>query len=320
MRTRNITVGIAMACALFLGASGCSSHAGGGGISVGIVRFAPSEPVSEAIIDSFRSEAEAKGWSVVTSNPDGSVDKAIAAMQNFAQKKVDLIITTVFPTTTMAAGIRTAQSAGIPVATISGGKADGIQLDLDAALQSGDGVAKQLVTDLGGKGDVLVLGYRSGVPCIGREKSLIAALQGTGIKTTRQEVPVPGQLEAGQNFTEAWLAQHPKGQGPLAVWGCFDDPALGAVVAAKQANRSDVFIYGHDGSPAGIKALDVGELRADAAPDVATVAHTLVEQTPTLIEHGVRAQPATLPIPYLLITTQTVKDYLAAHPGAAQPK
>jgi ribose transport system substrate-binding protein len=283
--------------------------------SIGIVEFAASEVTSEAIINKYLALAKAKNWTVTTANSNGSVDQAISAIQNFVQKKVNLIIVGVFASTSLTGGLKAAKAAGIPVATISGGIADGITLNL--AVPDGLPVAQLLVKDLGGKGHVLVLGYTPGLPCQLREKALMATLKGTSISVEREEVKIPGQVESGQTFAQSWLAKHPAGSGPLAIWACFDDPALGALVALKQAKRTDVKLYGYDGTAPSLKAIEAGQFRATYLIDPNAAAQTFVDQTPGVISAGPAAAPRTLPLPYTLISSDNIGDYLKAHPSAS---
>jgi len=55
----------------------------------------------------------------------GAPDKAIAAIQNLVQKKVNVIVTTVFPANSLAAGGLAAKAAGIPIASVGSGTGDG---------------------------------------------------------------------------------------------------------------------------------------------------------------------------------------------------
>lgn len=317
MNFRRIALGTTVALAMgTMAACGGSSSDGGSdeAYSVGIVRFAPSEVTTEAVIKSYSALAKAAGWEVTTANPDGAVDKAIGAMQDFVQKDVDLIIVSVIESTSLTAGLKSAEAAGIPVASIAGGAADGIVFDM--VVSTGSDVPETLVKELGGKGRVLALGYKPGLPCQLREEAFNETVKDTDLTVDRQEVLIPGQLESGQKFATTWLAKHPKGSEPLAIWACFDDPALGAVVAAQQAGRDDVRIYGYDGTPAAIKALKDGKLAATAAPDPDGAAKTLFDATPGLVKGGPGADPETKDIPYSLITQESVGQYLKDNPGA----
>jgi len=321
MNVRRMGFGFVAAIALTVtaacGSSDSGGSSGGGRVyTIGIVKFASSDETSEAAIAAFRAEAKAKGWETTAVDPQGAVEKAIGAMQAFVQKDVDLIVTAVFPGETLTAGAQAAKAARIPVISIAGGTADGIQANLDAGVAVGAPVAKQLVDDMGGTGELLVMGYKSGLPCIGREQALDDAIKGTSIKVTRNEVPIPGQVEGGAQFAQAWLAKHPKSDTPLAIWGCFDDPSLGAVSAAKAAGRSDVKIYGMNGTPAAIKAIEAGDMRATGYVQVAAASKQFADLVPEFVEGGVDAEPRDIEMTTTLVTTDNIADFFKEFPEA----
>lgn len=324
MNVRRFGIGLVVTAALTVTAacgSGDSGGSGGGGddsYSIGIVQFASSDQTSEQAIASFQAYAKKQGWETSAVDPQGAVDKANGAMQDYVQKKVDLIVTAVFDSNTLTAGAQAAKAAGIPVVSISGGTADGITANLDAGVSNGEPVAKQLVEDMGGAGDLLVLGYKSGLPCIGREEALDTALKSTDIETTRNEVPIPGQVEGSTQFTQAWLAKHPKGSGKLAVWGCFDDPALGAIAALKSAGRDDVLVYGINGQPGAINAIEAGDMRATVFLLADQAGEDFAKLVPEFVEGGVDAEPQEVPLTNVLVTTDTIDDFLAEYPDSTK--
>lgn len=299
---------------------GSSSGASGENYKIGIVAFSSGEPTSQKAIAAYTKAAKSKGWEVTTVDPDGSTDKAIAAMQDLIQKKVNLLLVTVFDSTSLTAGLIAAKSAGIPVASLSGGLADGVQINYVNGAPQGKLLAKELVKQTGGKGDLLVLGYSSGLPCIGREKSLDAALKSTSIKTTRNEVPIPGQVQASTKFTQAFLAKHPDNGDGLAVWGCYDDPALGAIAAIKQSGRSGIKVFGFDATVGGLKAVQDGEMTATVYADVTAAGQDLAKRTPDIIKAGIDAKGKDVPIPSTVVTQDNIKKFLADHPGALEGK
>src|ERR1700693_6596358 len=100
-----------------------------------------------------------------------------------------------------------------------------------------------------GKGSILALTYHTGEVCRNREVELDKALANhPDIKMTKNEVRIPGYFEDGAQYATAWLAAHPANSAPLAIWGSWDDPALGAVSALRQQNRADVKVYGENGN------------------------------------------------------------------------
>ncbi len=298
--------------------SSTSGSTGGSKITIGIVGFASADQTSQLAITGYRKVADQKGWPVTYVDPGGSADKAVAAMQNLVQKKVSIIVTAVFPASSLAGGAAAAKAAGIPVISLSGGTGAGVQVNYDAGIQQGKDVAKQLVADMGGKGKLLVLGYKSGLPCIEREDGLTAALKSTSIQVTRDEVPIPGQVEASIGFTQAWLAKNPQTGDGLGVWGCFDDPALGALSALATAGRKDVKVYGINGQPAAIKAVDAGTMTATIWLNAEAAGEDMANNTEKYIKGGVDAKPTDVPIPSILVAKDTVKDFLAKYPESVK--
>ena len=284
--------------------------------TIGIVAFAGADPTSSLAIDGVKNVAKQKGWSVSYIDPNGEADKAVAAMQDLVQKKVDLMMVTVFPAKALAAGAIAAKAAGIPIVSLSGGLGNGIQTNYDSGIQQGQDIAARMVKDMGGKGDLLALGYKSGLPCIEREAGLDSALKGTSIKETRDEVPIPGQVEAGTRFTAAWLAKHPADGQPKAIWACFDDPALGAISAVQSAGRKDVKIYGINGQPAAIKAIERGQMTATVFLDAYKAGQLVAENAPRFVAGGTNAKPQNLPVPSIIVDKDTVKGFLKKYPNA----
>lgn len=295
-------------------AAGNSSGNSGKKYNIGIVAFAAADQTSSQAIAGYKAEAAKLGYKVTVVDPQGSVDKAVGAMQDLVQKRVDLMMVTVFPSTSLTAGLRAAKAAGIPVVSLSGGLADGVQVNYDSGVAAGKELADELVKETGGTGDLLALGYRSGLPCIGREKSLDAAIGSTSIKKTRDEVPIPGQVEASTQFTQAFLAKHKSGGG--IVWGCFDDPSLGAIAAIKQAGRKDIKVYGINGQPAALKAIQDKTMNATVWLDVTGAGTEIAKNTGKYVEAGVDAKPVDTPVPDELVTQENVDRFLADHPDA----
>ena len=84
---------------------------------------------------------------------------------------------------------------------------------------------------------------------------------------TKNEVRIPGYFEDGAQYANAWLASHPAGDGNLAIWGCWDDPAIGAIGALRQQGRDDVKVYGVNGNAQAIENIQNGHMTATAWED-----------------------------------------------------
>ena len=192
---------------------------------IGIVSIAATEANNVRYINGATKAAEELGWEVSVIDADGSADRANAGIQNFAQRGAHAIIDMVFPFSSIGAGLDAAKSAGIPVVTWGGG------LGSTVAATNGSGgpmavpVVEMMVKELGGKGSVLALTYRTGEVCRNREVVMDEILaKNPDIKVTKNEVRIPGYFEDGAQYANAWLTSHPAGSEPLAIWGCWDDP------------------------------------------------------------------------------------------------
>lgn len=314
-------VGVALLSALLLGTLGACSPSGSSGGNgqklLGIVSITVNDPNNQAVIKGATAEAKAKGWQVSVVDANGNADQANSAIQNFVQRKATAIIDLVFPTTSLRAGLLAAQQANIPVATWGGGLGNGV------VATDGDGgpfatpIVEKMMTDMGGQGSILALTYRTGQVCREREQifdQIVA--EHPGIKVQKQEVHIPGYLQDGAQYAAAWLASHATGSEKLAVWGCWDDPTLGAISSLKQQHRTDVLTYGENGDPAAIAAVKDGSMTATEWENGPEEGKVLVDTLEQAAAAGSKWQPKTINVPGILVDAQSVTQFIKDHPEA----
>ncbi len=200
------------------------AEAASGKFLLGLVSITPSDSSNARFIKGATEAADQLGWEVSVIDASGSADQANAAFQNLAQRGAGAVIDLVFPTTSLGAGLAATKEAGIPVATWGGGlgngMADGIVATNGTGGPQAEEVIKQMVADMDGKGEVLALTYHTGQVCREREEvfdKIVAEYP--DIKVTKNEVPIPGYLQAGAQFASAWLAARPGGRGELCRVG-----------------------------------------------------------------------------------------------------
>jgi ribose transport system substrate-binding protein len=283
---------------------------------LGLVSISANEANNARFIRGAQKEAAAKGWTVSVIDAAGSADQANAAIQNLAQRKAGAIIDLVFPATSLGAGLAAARAANIPVATWGGGLGNGIV----ATNGSGGPLAIPIITAaaayLGPNGSLLALTYHTGEVCRQREEVMDGILAKTpGIKVTKNEVRIPGYFQDGAQYATAWLAAHPAG-GKLAIWGCWDDPAIGAISALRQQMRTDVKVYGENGNAQAIAAIQKGFMEATAWQNSEQEGVTLVDTLADAIAAGKSWQPKAVEVPPVVVTSATVADFIKEHPDA----
>ena len=284
---------------------------------LGLVSITATEDNNHRFIEAATKEAAKLGWEVSVIDAQGNADQANAAFQNLVQRKAGAIVDMVFPVTSLGAGIKAATDAKIPVATWGGGMGDGVAATNGSGGPMATPIIEKLVADLGGKGSVLLLTYHTGKVCRDREEVADAILaKSPDIKVTKNEVRIPGYFQDGAQYATAWLASHPDGSEPLAIWGCWDDPALGGISALRQQARTDVKVYGENGNAQAIDAIGKGLMTATAWQDSAGEGVVMVQTLAEVVKAGSAWQPKAVEVPAVVITKETVEDFAKQHPEA----
>ncbi|WP_144875045.1 sugar ABC transporter substrate-binding protein [Microbacterium sp. 1.5R] len=328
MWKNRVVLAAAVLCTAIVGLSACSvpeestgpgAGAGQGGDStlLGIVTISATDANNARVIEGATQAAEEAGWTVEVVDAAGNADQANTAIQNFVNKGAGMVFNLVFPASSLGAGLNAASQADIPVATWGGGPGDGIAVVAGDGAPFAEPATQALIDALDGEGQVLALTYRTGQVCRDREALFdeMMAEQAPDVVVTKNEVNIPGFLQDGARYANAWLAANPEGSGNLAVWGCWEDPTLGAISSIKQQGRTDVLTYGINGSSTAIKAVQDGDLTATVFEDARAEGAKMFEETLDAIDSG-DFTPRTVDVPGILVTSDTIDAFLDEHPEA----
>ena len=284
---------------------------------VGVVSISATEANNARYITGAQAAAKELGWQVSVIDAAGNADQANAGIQNFAQRGAKAIVDMVFPFSSIGAGLDAAKGGNIPVVTWGGG------LGSTVAATNGSGgpmvvpVNDLMIKNMGGKGSILELTYHTGEVCRNREVELDKALAANpNIKVTKNEVRIPGYFEDGAQYANAWLASHPAGGENLAIWGCWDDPAIGAIGSLRAQNRDDVKVYGVNGNAQALENIKNGFMTATAWQDSYTEGYNMIKMLPEVIKAGQSWKPKAAEVPAVLVTKDTIAKFSADHPDA----
>ena len=284
---------------------------------VGLVSISATEANNARYITGAEAAAKEIGWKVSVIDAAGNADQANAAIQNFAQRGAAAIVDMVFPFSSIGAGLAAAKAANVPVVTWGGG------LGSTVAATNGSGgpmvipVDDVMIKGMGGKGSLLELTYHTGEVCRNREVQLDQTLKDfPDIKVTKNEVRIPGYFEDGAQYANAWLASHPAGKENVAIWGCWDDPAIGAIGSLRAQNRTDVKVYGVNGNAQALENIKKGFMTATAWQDSYTEGYNMVKLLPEIVKSGASWQPKAVEVQAVLVTKDTVDKFIADHPAA----
>jgi ABC-type sugar transport system substrate-binding protein len=295
-------------------ASSTGASSTGSKYKIGLVPFSGEEPTSMAAMAGIEAVAKQKGWSTTLIDPGGVTAQSVAAIQTLVEKHVNLIVSTVFPANSLAAGVLAAKAAGIPVIAVGGSTGPGVEANWDVGNADGKLEVNELAAVTHGQGNLLVFQYTPGVACDEREATLKQYLKTAHFSSvTYDEVPIPGQVQAGYKFGQAWLASH---SGAGAIWGCFDDPTVGALAAIKQAGRTNITTFGVDGSPAALDAVRAGTMTATIWINGYGLGEQMAADIPQLITRGVNASPLEEAAPAVLVDKSNIASFLKEYPTA----
>ena len=230
-------------------------------------------------------------------------------MDNFISSGVDLILLNAADSKGMAPAVKRAKAAGITVVAVDVGAEGGVDATVTSNnKQAGEQAGQYIVDKLKGKGDVIIV---NGPPVTAVTDRVAGALEifkkNPGIKILSQDQNAGGSRDGGLRVMTDLLTAFPKID---AVFAINDPTGIGCDLAAKQANRSEFFIVGVDGSPdaAAILKAKQGLFEASPAQDPFAMAQKAVEVGYDIMQ-GKKPAETTILIPVKLITRDNVNEY-----------
>lgn len=245
----------------------------------------------------------------VTSVSSGyDLGQQVAQIDNFIAAKADIIILNAADSKGIGPAVERAKKAGIVVVAVDVA-ADGANATVTSNNYQAGEIACQTITDkINGKGNVVII---NGPPVSAVQDRVQGCMDVLAkhpeIKLLSHNQNAKGSREGGLEVMTSLLIAHPKID---AVFAINDPTAIGADLAAKQAQRSEFFIMGVDGSPDGEDALkqDNSLFRGTPAQDPQVMAAEAVQIGYDILQ-GKAAPEQPVLIPVTLIDRDNIKDY-----------
>lgn len=239
----------------------------------------------------------------------------ISQLQTLIAQKPDAIIEQLGNLEVLTPWLKKIRDEGIPLFTVDTASPHSLNNTTSDNYSLGAALALQMVTDMGGKGNVLVFNGFYGVPvCKIRYDQMKYVLQSfPDVKIIEPELRdvIPNTVQSAYSNVTDMLTKYP-GEGDIsAIWACWDIPQIGATQAVAAANRKGIKTYAVDGSP------EVVEMVADPeSPAGAVAAQQPYEIGKTAAQNAARylagetVPPFTF-IPAVLVTKENAKDTAA---------
>jgi ribose transport system substrate-binding protein len=214
-------------------------------------------PFFAILEETIREEVEKNGDRLITVDPALDSEKQISQIEDLISRKIDAIFINPVDWEAIRPALVSLNKANIPI------------INFDAEVRDLDLVAAYVGSDNWNAG------YICGVDMVKRfpNGGPIAVLDAPTTRSIRDRIDGFNEAIAGKGFTvvflrdakadfttalrhtEEMLKSNPE---VLAIMGGNDPTALGAFTVCKAANRTDILIYGVDGSPLAKAAIAEG--------------------------------------------------------------
>ncbi len=306
MLKRSLLAGAALALAVAAPAAAADKELTAVGITVGNL----GNPFFVQVAKGAEAKAKEIGGdnvTVTTVSADYDLNKQYSQIDNFIASGVDLILVNAADPEAIEPAIKRAQAAGIVVVAV-----DVSAKGADATVQTnnieaGQKACQYIVDHLKDGGNVAIMNGPPVSAVIDRVKGCEEVLKKPGnITIASDNQNGKGSREGGLEIMVGLLTAFPDLN---AVFTINDPQAIGADLAAKQLNVTDLMITSVDGAPDIEQALKSDTLiQASSAQDPYKMAEMAVQVGYDIMQ-GKKPDQTTILIPAQLITRDNVDQY-----------
>jgi ribose transport system substrate-binding protein len=277
---------------------------------IGIISLYLAAAVPPRIADETEMLCKQEGWKPIVVDTKSDKQRLITTCLTWVQQRVDAIFV-LFPSVGLLEGevVPACNKAGIPIVTISGWT-KGVTFDIAPNEYIASALETSYMLDrLNHEGNIVTMEWRTD-PCPRKRQSVLRAIleNEPRIKVINEHVTkMPGHIEDCRKAMESLLLSTPRrGPGKIhAVWGAWDELALGPLQAIEAAGRDDIFVVGIDGN---LWTFD--QIRKPGSQFAATVAiqwedagHIFMDQMKKIFAGG-RVSQNQFYIPAYLVTKE----------------
>jgi ribose transport system substrate-binding protein len=238
--------------------------------------------------------------------------KLVAQLQTLVAQKPDAIVQILGTLSVIDPWLKKARDAGIPVLTVDVGSTHSLNNTTSDNWGIGKDLALQLVSDIGGEGNIVVFnGFYGVTPCAIRYDQLVNVVKYfPKVKIIEPELRdvIPNTVQDAFTQITAILNKYPEKGSIKAIWSAWDIPQLGATQALAAAGRTEIRTYGVDGSPEVLQLVadPNSPAGADAAQQPAEIGRTAIRNVAKLLAG--QTLPRESYVPALLATKANVAE------------
>jgi len=269
--------------------------------------YISSIPTNE-MAQAFREQGNVRGWKTTIIDTRNDFGQLASRIEDTVNTKPDAIVLVSVDHAQVGDQVALAARAGIPVISLDGTAGKDVTVNITSNnFDLGVQLSEALFKAIGGKGNIVKF-YHSAHPGVRqRELGLDKVLANyPDIKIIASHfVKVPGPIDDGRIAMENFLRQH--GDRIDAVWAAFDDPGIGAELAAESERPDAKFIImGIDGNAQAVEMIkSCTHFKATLRQDFAGMARIGAAQLEKVLKGGA-VDSAEMFVPAVLITPESL--------------
>ena len=229
----------------------------GGNFVFGYTSMTQFNPFFVVLEQSIREVIEANGDTLITMNPAMDVELQINQIEDLIVQGIDAIFLNPVDWEGITPALIMLEEAGIPIINYD---AEVFEINRVTTFVGSDNrnagfvIGEDLVARFPEGGQIAVLDSPTMNSVLDRIEGFLSAIEGHPFEIVFQQ-DARGDLETALGIAEDLLVAHPN---IIAIIGGNDPTALGALAAVTAAGRTDIAIYGVDGSPDAKAAMAMG--------------------------------------------------------------
>ena len=206
-----------------------------------------NNPFYEVINNELKKEIEKEGDELIVRNPELNIDKQNEQIEEFISKKVDGIFVNPIYSSKLTS-LESAREAGIPIIAIDASVENKDLIDCviesdnyDAGVLCAQDMMKRMQS-----ADIVLLKHSTVESAVSRIQGFVDTIKNYPQYKIIDSAECEGQLERAMPVMQNILERHSK----VDVAMSLNDPsALGALAAIESMKRTNILVYGVDGTP-----------------------------------------------------------------------
>lgn len=206
-----------------------------------------NNPFYEVINNELKKDIEKEGDELIVRNPELNIDKQNEQIEEFISKKVDGIFVNPIDSSKLTS-LESAREAGIPIIAIDASVENKDLIDCviesdnyDAGVLCAQDMMKRMQS-----ADIVLLKHSTVESAVSRIQGFVDTIKNYPQYKIIDSAECEGQLERAMPVMQNILERHSKVD---VVMSLNDPSALGALAAIESMKRTNILVYGVDGTP-----------------------------------------------------------------------